>query len=99
MASKEDKLATRSAKRQQRRETWSNLRQAFTLTRQFDKRLLPYMIGGGVLVAAVVFVVLFFLTAIYTAIVAAAVLGVITAMLIFSRRAQKTMYGQAEGQP
>ena len=44
---KATKAATRAAKRAKRRETWTNLRQAFTLTRENDSKLLPYMLGGG----------------------------------------------------
>jgi hypothetical protein len=95
-----DKRAARAAKRQSRRETWRNLRQAFTLTRQNDPKFLPYAVGGGVLAAAVLYVALFFASRSWWLPIPLAVLGfVMTGMLVFSRRAQTAMYTQAEGQP
>jgi hypothetical protein len=95
-----DKRAARAAKRQSRRETWRNLRQAFTLTRQNDPKFLPYALGFGALAAAVLYVVLFFLAGSWWLPIPIAVLGfVLVAMVVFSRRAQTAMYSQAEGQP
>jgi hypothetical protein len=95
-----DKRAARAAKRQSRRETWRNLRQAFTITRQNDPRFLPYAVGAGLLAAAVLYVVFFFLTGSWWVPIPIAVLAfVLAGMLVFSRRAQSAMYGQAEGQP
>lgn len=94
-----EKKAVRGEKRQRRRETWRNMRQAFTLTRQQDPRFLPYLIGAAVLAAAVVYVVIWLvLGSPITPIPLAVVAGLIAAMLVFSRRAQRTMYAQAEGQ-
>jgi hypothetical protein len=95
-----DKRAARAAKRQSRRDTWRNLRQAFTLTRQNDPKFLPYAVGGGVLAAAVLYVALFFASRSWWLPIPLAVLGfVMTGMLVFSRRAQTAMYTQAEGHP
>ncbi|HEY3737102.1 MAG TPA: DUF4191 domain-containing protein [Jatrophihabitans sp.] len=100
MASKDEKKATRAAKRGKRRETWSNLKQAFVLTRKTDKKLVPYMAGAGIGAAGVVFVVVWLVSGKpLIGIPVAVAAGVIAAMLIFSRRAQKSMFGQAEGQP
>jgi hypothetical protein len=100
MASKEDKKAKRAEKRAQRRQTWSNLRQAFVLTRKVDKRLVPYMVGAFVLAAAVGYLIVWAITKSYFfGIPLAIAAGVLAALLIFSRRAQKSMFTQAEGQP
>lgn len=96
---KATRAATRAAKRAKRRETWSNLRQAFTLTRQNDSKLLPYMIGGGVLVAVIVYVVGYLLSgSVWFPLPFGLLLGLLVAMLVFSRRAQTSMFSQAEGQ-
>jgi Domain of unknown function (DUF4191) len=93
------KKAARGAKRARRRETFSNLRQAFTLTRKQDSRFLPYLIMAGVLTAAVVYALVFLFTdSPYFPIVPAVAGGLVAAMLVFSRRAQKSMFSQAEGQ-
>jgi hypothetical protein len=95
-----DKRAARGAKRQSRRETWRNLRQAFTVTRQNDPKFLPYAVGAGVLAAAVLYVLVFLLTRTWWVPIPIAVLGfVLVGMVVFSRRAQTAMYSQAEGQP
>ena len=97
--SRADKAALRAAKKAKRRETWSNLKQAFTITRQSDKRFLPYLIGSFVGTVAVVFVVAFLIVGSpWLPIFIALILGVFVAALVFSRRAQSSMFAQAEGQ-
>jgi Domain of unknown function (DUF4191) len=95
-----EKKTARIAKRQSRRETWRNVAQAFTLTRKNDSRFLPYLAIFGVLAAAIVYLVVYFVLGSFVlpipfAVLAAAVAG----MLVFSRRAQRSMFTQAEGQP
>jgi hypothetical protein len=98
--SRADKKVARSAKRQSRRETLRNLRQAFTITRESDPRFVPYLVLFGVLAAAVVYLLAFLATGSPYLPIPIAVLGVIiTVMLVFSRRAQRSMFAQAEGQP
>jgi hypothetical protein len=95
-----DKKARRRAKRQSRRETWRNMRQAFTLTRKNDPRFLPYLISFSVLAAAAVYLLALLLTGSPVVPIPFAVLiAIVTAMLVFSRRAQRSMFTQAEGQP
>jgi hypothetical protein len=95
-----DKKLARAAKRQRRRETWRNLRQAFTLTRQNDPRFLPYLIVFGVLGALIGYLVVFLVTgSVYLGIPIALVLALLAVMFVFSRRAQRSMFTQAEGQP
>ncbi|MCW2496761.1 DUF4191 domain-containing protein [Jatrophihabitans sp.] len=95
-----EKKVIRAGKRAQRRETWANLRQAFTITRQNDARFLPYVALFGVLAAAVGYLVVFEITgSIIAPIVTAVIFFAVAAMLVFSRRAQTAMFTQAEGQP
>jgi hypothetical protein len=95
-----EKKAARALKRQSRRETWANMRQAFTLTRQKDPRFIPYLIVSGVLAAAVVYLVVFLITGSPIVPIGLAVIAAVIAVLVvFSRRAQRSMYTQAEGQP
>jgi Domain of unknown function (DUF4191) len=97
---REQKRAVRAEKRDKRRETWRNLRQAFVLTRRNDKRLIPYLIAAGLGAAAVIYVAFYFLfRSPYAPIPIAVGAGLLAAMLIFSRRAQHSMYAQAEGTP
>lgn len=95
-----EKKATRAAKRQKRRETWSNLRQAFTLTRQNDPRFLPYLILFAVLAGAVMFSLVYFLSGSLIFAIPLTVLAFfLGGMITFSRRAQRSMFTQAEGTP
>jgi len=94
-----EKKAARTTKRASRRQTWSNVRQAFTLTRQNDSRLIPYLIIAGVLTAAVLYFVISLFAGPFIPIPIAVLGAVVVVMLIFSRRAQTSMFSQAEGTP
>ncbi|MCW1958419.1 MAG: DUF4191 domain-containing protein [Mycobacterium sp.] len=97
-AAKAEAKATRKAASKQRR---TQLWQAFQMQRKEDSRLLPYMVGGFLLVVAVS-VALGLLIGGFTKwmfIVLGIVLGVLVAFIIFGRRAQKSIYRKAEGQP
>src|SRR5258708_27086999 len=95
-AKAEAKAARKAASKQRRSQLW----QAFQIQRKEDKRLLPYMIGACVLIAAAstVFGILsggFFG---YMMIPLGVVLGALVAFIIFGRRAQKSVYRKADGQ-
>lgn len=97
---REQKRAARAAKRQSRRETWRNLRQAFSITRQNDPKFMPYLVISAVAGALVGYLVVFLVTGSPWLPIPVAVFGaVIAGMLLFSRRAQRSMFTQAEGQP
>lgn len=98
--SRAEKKAVRAQKRQTRRETWRNTRQAFTLTRRNDPRFLPYLLIFGVGAMALVFLLVYWIAgSLLFAIPTALMAGFVAFMLVFSRRAQRSMYTQAEGQP
>ena len=88
--------ARKAAARERRRQLW----QAFTIQRQEDKRLLPYMIGAFVLIVAVSVAAGVWAggLSMITLIPFGVVLGALVAFIIFSRRAQKSVYSKAEGQ-
>jgi F0F1-type ATP synthase assembly protein I len=95
-----EKKAARAAKRQARRDTFRQMGQAFSMTRKNDPRLIPYLVIAFVLGATVGFLALFLTTGVvWLALLPAVLVGLAAAMLIFSRRAQKSAYTQAEGQP
>ncbi|HEV7204289.1 MAG TPA: DUF4191 domain-containing protein [Jatrophihabitans sp.] len=94
-----EKKVLRSAKRAQRRESFSNVRQAFTLTRQNDPKFLPYLLLFGLLTVAIVYLLAFWVSgSVWVPIPLALIAGAFVAMLVFSRRAQSSMFAQAEGQ-
>jgi Domain of unknown function (DUF4191) len=97
VARAEAKAAAKAAGKQRRAQMW----QAFNMQRKEDKRLLPYMIGAFVLVAGLstaVGVLLGGGFSMIMMIVLGVVLGVLVAFIVFTRRAQRSVYRQAEGQ-
>ena len=92
----EAKAARKAAAKERRSQLW----QAFTIQRQEDKRLLPYMIGAFVLIVGVSVAVGLWAGrfTMITFIPLGVVLGALVAFIIFSRRAQKSVYSKAEGQ-
>jgi F0F1-type ATP synthase assembly protein I len=97
--SRADKKLVSAGKREKRRESFRNIRQAFTLTRQQDPKFLPVLIMAAVLGAAVIYLLVFLVTdSPYIPIPMALVFGLVAGMFVFSRRAQKSMFAQAEGQ-
>lgn len=87
---------TQMNRRQQVRET-------FRMTRQVDPAVTWWMLGAFVVGAALGFSVMFFPSgrgtfSLVLGIVAGLLLGVLLMMVVFSRRAQKAVYLQLEGQ-
>ena len=95
-AKAEAKARAKAASKQRRTQIW----QAFQIQRKEDKRLLPYMIGAFALIVAASVALGLFIGGFtqYMMIVLGVVLGVLVAFIIFSRRAQKSVYRKAEGQ-
>ncbi|MDP7701449.1 DUF4191 domain-containing protein [Mycobacterium sp. TY815] len=96
-AAKAEAAAARKAASKQRR---AQLWQAFNMQRKQDKRLLPYMIGAFVLIVAISVAVGVWaggLTMIMM-IPIGLLLGALVAFIIFGRRAQRSIFKQAEGQ-
>lgn len=88
--------ARKAAAKERRAQLW----QAFNIQRQEDKRLLPYMIGAFVLIVGISVAVGVWaggLTMI-TIIPLGVLLGGLATFIIFSRRAQRSIYSKAEGQ-
>ncbi|MCW2654799.1 MAG: hypothetical protein JWR32_5775 [Mycobacterium sp.] len=95
-AKAEAKAARKAASKQRRSQLW----QAFQMQRREDRWLLPLMIGAFVLIVAVA-VVAGVLVGGFTMVMLiplGVVLGALVAFVIFGRRAQRSVYGKAEGQ-
>ena len=95
-----EKKAARTERARSRRETWSSMRQAFTMTRKNDAKLIPLLVLAFVAVAGVIYLLAALLSGHYFLPIPIAVLfGLVAAMYLFSRRAQGAAYAQADGQP
>jgi hypothetical protein len=88
--------ARKAAARERRAQLW----QAFNMQRKEDKRLLPYMIGAFVLIVGISVAVGVWAGGftMITFIPLGVLLGGLVMFIIFSRRAQRSIYGKAEGQ-
>ena len=95
-----EKKAARKQRRHDRRERWSQVWQAFKITRQRDSRLIWWMLLAFAGVFGVVFAGLYLAHVFWPlALVMGLLLAVMVAMIVFGRRAQKAAFGEAEGQP
>ncbi len=90
--------APRGAAKPSRRERAGQVRQAFSLTRKSDPRLMAYL-GVGFLAPLVIFVVIGLLIGhpVYLGILGV-LFGLVGGMATFGRRVQRTAYAQVEGQ-
>src|SRR5438309_800161 len=88
--------ARKAAAKERRAQLW----QAFNMQRQEDKRLLPYMVGAFVLIVGISTAVGVWAggLAMITLIPLGIVLGGLAMFIIFSRRAQRSIFKKAEGQ-
>jgi hypothetical protein len=92
----EAKAARKAASKERRSQLW----QAFNVQRQEDKRLLPYMVGAFLLIVGIAVAIGVWSggLAMFSLPLLGVVLGALAAFIIFGRRAQKSVYGKAEGQ-
>lgn len=88
--------ARKAAARERRAQLW----QAFNIQRQEDKRLLPYMIGAFVLIVGISVAVGVWAGGftMITIIPLGVLLGGLVTFIVFSRRAQRSVFSKAEGQ-
>lgn len=95
-AKTEAKAKAKAQSKQRRTQVW----QAFQMQRKEDSRLLPYMIGAFLLVLAASVALGIYIGGftMYPMIVLGITLGLMVAFIVFSRRAQKSVYRKAEGQ-
>ncbi len=77
----------------------AQIREAFRLTRQRDKRLIPAMLLAFLVTAGVFILVGFLLNSLIAFIVFGVIGGALVAFIVFGRRARTAMYGEIEGQP
>jgi hypothetical protein len=73
---------------------------SYRMTKEQDPKIGLVLGGAFLVVAAVVFVICYFLQpSLVFSILIAVLAGILAALVIFGRRAQKAMYAQIEGQP
>lgn len=95
---KETKRLEKAAKKAQRKQTRSQMWQAFQLQRKRDKKLVPYMLLGVLVPVAVLLLLSLVVGAWWFNLILGLLIGAVVAMVIFSRRLQSGVYDQIEGQ-
>ncbi|WP_028922746.1 DUF4191 domain-containing protein [Pseudonocardia acaciae] len=98
----QDKAARAEAKRAKKAESKQRrkqLFQAFNMQRKQDKLLIPIMVGLIVLSTAVVFGIGLIFDMHWVVLPLGIAIGVLAAIFVFGRRVERSVYGQAEGQP
>jgi len=99
---KPDKAARAEAKRAKRAESRQRRKQifqAFNMQRKQDKALIPLMVGAVLVCTAVAFGIGLIFHMQWAVLPLGVALGALAAIFIFGRRMQRTVYGQADGQP
>ncbi|WP_297009339.1 DUF4191 domain-containing protein [uncultured Corynebacterium sp.] len=96
---KENKRLEKAAKKSRRKQTRGQMWQAFQLQRKRDKKLVPYMLLGLLVPVALLLLLSLVFGAWWFNLVLGLLIGVVAAMVIFSRRLQAGVYDQIEGQP
>ena len=101
-AGKPDKAAKKEARRAKRAESKARRRQiweVFKMQRRKDKALIPLMVGAVVLAVALAFGIGLIWNMQWILLPFGIMIGLLGAFSIFGRRAQRSVYAQAEGQP
>jgi len=96
---KGDKREARAARREAGKAQRSQMWEALKIQSREDKLLWPLMIGTVVLAAVVFFLLGMLWGGQWWMLPLGVLVGVLLAMLVFSRRMQNTVYSRAEGQP
>jgi len=81
---------------------WGQVRQfieAFKLTKQYDKALIPLMLGAFVVALAIFVAVGWFLKPLWMWIILGVLFGLVAAMWVLSWRAKVAMFARYKGQP
>src|SRR5579884_1740120 len=77
----------------------AQIRQAFTLTRQRDSKLVPYMALAFVVTVGICEAIGFGLGGWIVWTVFGVIFGVLAAFIVFGQRAQRAMFAEIDGQP
>jgi hypothetical protein len=94
-AKKEARRAKRAESKARRRQIW----EVFKMQRRKDKALIPLMVGALVLAVALTFGIGLIWDLQWILLPFGIMIGLLAAFSIFGRRAQRSVYTQAEGQP
>lgn len=97
-ADKAAKAQAKAARKAARAERNNSLRQAFTMTRKADPKMLPLVVGAVVGILVLFLVIGLVIDAPFIMLGIAVPLAALAAIFLFGRRAQTVAMGQVEGQ-
>ena len=96
---KEAKKQERAAKRAKRKQTRSQMWQAFNMQRKQDKALIPIMLAAFLGMGMLFFLIGSLFNGQWFMLILGLGIGAILAMFLFTRRLERDMYKQVEDQP
>lgn len=91
--------STKQSRWSRRKQTWAQLWQAFNIQRKQDKALLPLMLLCIIGIPVVMFLIGLTFNWEWSLLIIGIAIGLAVAMFVFSKRMEKNVYAQAEGQP
>ncbi|MGO1950757.1 MAG: DUF4191 domain-containing protein [Mycobacteriaceae bacterium] len=95
---KENKRLEKAAKKSRRKQTRSQMWQAFQMQRKKDKKLIPFMLLGFLVPIAAMLLLSLLFGWWWLNLIVGIFIGVLVAFWIFSRRLQAGVYDQIEGE-
>ena len=96
---KEAKKQERAAKRAKRKQTRSQMWQAFNMQRKQDKALIPIMLAAFLGMGLLFFLIGSLFNGQWFMLILGLGIGAVLAMFLFTRRLERDMYKQVEDQP
>ena len=93
------KKQERAAKRAQRKQTWSQMWQAFNMQRKQDKLLIPIMLAAFLGMGLLFFLIGRLFNGQWFMLILGLGIGAMLAMFLFTRRLERDMYKKVEDQP
>ena len=97
-ASKAAKAQAKAARKAARAQRNSGIKQAFTMTRKADPKMLPIVLGAMIGILVVLLLIGLLIDAPFIMLGIAVPLAALAGMFLFGRRAQAVAMGQVEGQ-
>lgn len=96
---KEEKAALKASQKAAAKAQRSQMWQAFNMQRKQDKLLIPLMLAAVIGFSIIGYAIGLLLSAQWFLLPLGIMIGILAAMMIFSRRIQTSVYDKAEGQP
>ncbi len=95
----QERKANKKAKKASGEGFFSRIKQVFNMTRSYDKNILWWMLLAGIVTFAATFILISLILHWIFALVMALPFGLLAAMIVMNRRAEKAAFARIEGRP